>query len=266
MEQSCQVFLFGPFRVRHDGAFCSFRISGATRGLFAYLLAKAGEAVRRDVLMAQFWPASDVDRARSSLNTALWRIKKAIVGYDGLTLSSFDDLVALEVDNTIQIDAAVLQRRTATARAVMNDQGALDTEMRHQLAQAVSMCSGAYFEGEDAHWALIERERMAAVLMRALGLLMEDAEAAGRIEDALMWGQEILSVDPLREAVHHAMMQMFLVAGERGRAVRQYDLLVHLLNEELGVEPDRETVSLRAQIGPVASVRHHDPLSAVTAM
>lgn len=247
-ETMCVVSLFGPFRIKANGAFCSFRISGTTRELLAYLLSRAGEATRRDVLMGLFWPESDVERARSSLNTALWRVKKAIAGLDGVTLSSFDDLVAMEVSDHVVIDAVALERRTAAARIALNDVGSLDVMQRRSLAASVRACSGAFFEGVDAHWAMVERERMGNVHMRALGLLMREAEDAGRIEDALTWGQDILAIDPLRETVHLRMMQLFLRMGERGRAIRQFDALRDVLEDELGVEPDDEAAALRASI------------------
>lgn len=248
VQSSLRVSLFGPLRLRHAAGFYPLKLTGATRDLLSLLLTRAGEATRREELMATFWPEAGIDRGRSALTTALWRVKKMLVRIPELELVSFDDLVAVEVSGNVTIDSRLLEHWTAYARREMNDEGRLAVITRRALADAVRPCTGVFLDGCDAHWALVERERLSTLYLAALGLLMREADERGAIEDALAWGRAILASDPLREAVHHHMIDLYARAGERRRATLQFETLRETLRDELGIEPDPETLKLRNQI------------------
>src|SRR2546428_12940171 len=57
-----------------------------------------------------------------------------------------------------------------------------------------------------------------------------------------------LSLDPLNEAAHRALMRMHARAGERAAALRQYRECALALDRELGVAPHPETSALRDAI------------------
>ena len=50
------------------------------------------------------------------------------------------------------------------------------------------------------------------------------------------------------ERTHRRMVRIYYKSGERTAALRQYERCVEALNDELGVEPARETVELYEQI------------------
>jgi DNA-binding SARP family transcriptional activator len=51
-------------------------------------------------------------------------------------------------------------------------------------------------------------------------------------------------VDPLNEENHRALMRLFLMSGEREAARIQYRLCEEMLEKELGVQPDQDTLDL----------------------
>jgi len=57
-----------------------------------------------------------------------------------------------------------------------------------------------------------------------------------------------LEKDNLREEVHRRLMECYVLAGERARALQHYDRLVSLLDQELGTPPAPETVALFERI------------------
>jgi DNA-binding SARP family transcriptional activator len=239
------VSLFGPFRLRHPKGHHPLNLTGATRELLAYLLARAGEPCRREVLIETFWPEATIDKGRSALTTALWRIKKVLGRVSGLDLCTFDDLVSIEAGEAVTVDVVALERAGTAARREMNDSGALDPQTRRAVAAAVRAVTGPFLEGCDSHWVLIERERLTGVFIAQIRLLMRDAEARGAYEDGLDWGRRVLATDPLLEAVHHDMIALYARAGERRRAILQYETLWEVLHNELGIEPNPATRALR---------------------
>jgi DNA-binding SARP family transcriptional activator len=209
------------------------------------LLVRAGVPTRRDVLVATFWPDATMDKGRSALTTAIWRIKKVLARLAGLGLRTIDDLIVLELAQGVVVDALALRQATVTARS----EGALlSSETQIVLAEAVERCNGVVLEGCDAHWAMVDREHLTGLYLAALQLLMRGAEARGDWADALVWGRVLLEADPLNEAVHHQMIALYARAGERRRAVMQFETLRRLLRDELGVAPDADTVALRNRI------------------
>lgn len=251
------ISLFGPLRIRTGRGFCPLKLSGATRELLAFLLSRTGEATRRDVLVAHLWPETTQEKGRSALNTALWRINKSLSGVAGLKVETFDDLVMMQVDADVCIDAQRLHALSVKMRRSLNDGQAVPVKMRRALADLMETCNGIYLDGFDSQWALEERGRLEALRMRCLDTLMHEATSRGALDDALDWGQTILASDPLRETVYHDMMQLYFDNGERRRAIMLYETLRQVLHDELQVTPDPATTALRNEI-----VTDHAPRSA----
>src|SRR5690606_12515409 len=57
-----------------------------------------------------------------------------------------------------------------------------------------------------------------------------------------------LQLEPFREEAHRLLMRLLAESGQRSAALAQYEVCVRILDEELGVEPDDETVALYEQI------------------
>ena len=48
---------------------------------------------------------------------------------------------------------------------------------------------------------------------------MERAEHGGRPEEALTWGLKLLSLDPLQEQIHRALMRLYAAQGRHDAAL-----------------------------------------------
>lgn len=261
-EPCLSISLFGPLRLRSAMGFHALNLTGSTRDLLAFLLVRAGVPTRRDVLVATFWPDATMDKGRSALTTAIWRIKKVLVRMPGVGLRAIDDLIVLELGAGVLVDALSLRITMAQARAEACDDAVLQAQTRACLARAVERCSGTVLDGCDAHWALVDREHLSGLYLSAILMLMRCAEARKAWADALTWGRLLLEADPLNEAVHHQMIALYARAGERRRAVLQFETLRRLLRDELGVVPDAETVALRNRILAAVPVAPGAPVPA----
>jgi DNA-binding SARP family transcriptional activator len=84
--------------------------------------------------------------------------------------------------------------------------------------------------------------------MMMLDKLMDYCERNNQYEMGLSYGVRILQHDGARECTHRQMMRIYYLAGDRTAALRQYQRCVEALAEDLGVKPERRTVSLYEQI------------------
>ncbi len=76
--------------------------------------------------------------------------------------------------------------------------------------------------------------------------LAEALAAANQARAAITRYQRLLDIDPECERWHRALMQTFLLAGERALALRQYHACRKVFREQIGVEPSDETRALYA--------------------
>ena len=82
---------------------------------------------------------------------------------------------------------------------------------------------------------------------------MESAERRGSLETAFASGLKLLSLDPLQESVHRALMRLYAAQGRPDAALAQYESCRRELSKQLGVRPECETESWPARSGGVAA-------------
>jgi DNA-binding SARP family transcriptional activator len=70
----------------------------------------------------------------------------------------------------------------------------------------------------------------------------------GEFELAIQYAQRWLSLDPLNEQAHRSLMLVYTWSGQRTAALCQYEECVRCLQDELGIPPSKETVTLHKAI------------------
>jgi DNA-binding SARP family transcriptional activator len=222
----------------------------AGRLLACYLFEFAGRTHRRERLADLFWSEIAPDKARSALNTAIWRIRKILeLGGEDTPrhLITMGDEVILERSHSMQIDTHTLE--SASRRLLSQHQaGALAEVHIKEVSAAVDGYIGPFLDGYDGEWVLQERERLHCLFVRSTFELMRAAALRGRYEDALEFGRRILATDPLREGVQRDVMLLLVLNGQRVEAIRAYQRLVALLRTELDIDPMPETRRLHQKI------------------
>jgi DNA-binding SARP family transcriptional activator len=92
------------------------------------------------------------------------------------------------------------------------------------------------------------RERHDSNYIRALLILMRDAARQRAFERAIQYGREALNLDPFREGTQRDVMKLYVQNGQRVKALRQYEVLRQLLDDDFAIEPMPETVELYKRI------------------
>jgi DNA-binding SARP family transcriptional activator len=244
------IALLGGISFSANGTIIRSDLGSAGRLLACYLFEFAGRKHRRERLADLFWGDIEPDKARSALNTAIWRIRKILeLGAKGSAshLITMGDDVILEKSQSVQLDTHTLE--IASRRILSGLQAGTLAEMDMQeISAAVDGYVGPFLDGFDGEWILQERERLHCLFVRSTFELMRAAAVQGHYEDALDYGRRILAIDPLRESVQRDVMLLLVLNGQRVEAIRAYQKLVTLLREELDIEPMPETKQLHREI------------------
>lgn len=249
-----EILMFGGLALRRSEQTCNLHLCGPTRQLLAFLLYQANQEFRRERLIDLLWPDKEATKARSALNTALWRIRKALGEHrlDQIELSSETETVGIRLGPDVEIDTQTLtdlvKRHDAESSDTAEDPDAGPCSTQTALARMLSASKGLFLDGDDADWILVERERLINVYMRGQSQLLGAYAKHSDFERALACGRDILEIDPLHEGVQRQVMWLYLLNGQRARAIRQYRDCAALLKAELGIAPMPETSALYQHI------------------
>lgn len=237
-----RLFLLGPLDVRHDGQQLPKPPTLKSQSLLAYLALHRQRPQPRERLADLFWGERPERRARRSLATALWHIRRCLPD-DSLLIS---DVQSAQFDPQANLWLDVEEFESLAAGPDVRS-----------LQSTVALYRGEFMEGFYDDWVLNERYRLETLLSEALARLMTGLELQGQHDDALAAALRLLQHDPLREDAHRSAMRAFCRLGQRNAALEQYRRCQEIVQQELGVEPMSETADLyreildgRFEIGP----------------
>src|ERR1041384_1351420 len=198
--------------------------------VFLYLvLAEPRGFVRRDSLVALFWPELAGEAARAALRRALHFLRSHLG--DDVIVSRGEEEVSVAADR-VSCDALDFEAHLASGREV----------------EALSLCHGDLLAGffvsessselEDWIERLRRRYREAAL---AGALRLGDKETAtGSSSTARFWVERALALAPHSEATMARLLRLLERAGERPTALQAYEQFARTLQRDLGVEPGPE--------------------------
>jgi DNA-binding SARP family transcriptional activator len=90
-------------------------------------------------------------------------------------------------------------------------------------------------------WVVAERERLRQLRLHALEAICRRHVELGCFPQATEAALTAVSIDPLRESAHLAVIQAHLAEGDNAEALRQYRLLERVLRDQLGLAPSNVT-------------------------
>jgi DNA-binding SARP family transcriptional activator len=225
------IRLLGPPEVLVDGA----PLVVDTRKAVAILalLAAEGRAFAREELATLLWPESEQSAAHGALRRTLSSLRAA-TGDDVVVVDR--SRVGLAQDG-VRVDLAELERLAAS-------------DSRRSLAAAAELARGPFLAGFNLRdstdfddWRAGRAVAVERTVMAVLDRLGAAHQAAGDLPGAIAAASRRLDLDPLDEAGHVRLMDLFARSGDRAAALRQYRACVSILDRELGVAPLASTTS-----------------------
>ena len=249
MPDTLTISLMGSPRITLNGRPCTFSSAKAI-ALLAYL-AISGMRHERAELAVLLWPESDNKRARGALRYTLSTIKKEI-GAEFLQVDRRH--IGLSDQADWSVDVQEMRRLLAPALARENGAGLTAAQSR-DVAEGIGLCRGEFLQGftlRDAgnfnDWAAIQGDALQRDLTAGLRQLAIYHHEQAQWDTAVTYGHRWLQCDPLHEPAHCQLMQSYAAAAQWTAVHHQYQSLVDLLDEELGVPPQPETEALYQQL------------------
>jgi WD40 repeat protein/DNA-binding SARP family transcriptional activator len=218
------------------------------RALLAILLMSPNRVVSRERLVAELFPAQNVDSADHALRNHVSRLRKVLspVATDAprlvarppgyllrvepgeLDLDTFEGLVAEGRASLAAGDAAAAARSLRAAEALWNGRPLADLE----------------FDS----FARVDVDRLEELRLAAIEQRIEAELALGR-QLALVSELETLSVEhPFRERFRAQLMLALYRSGRQAEGLEVYRQTRQLMNDQLGLEPGAELQQLERAI------------------
>ncbi|HEU0202533.1 MAG TPA: BTAD domain-containing putative transcriptional regulator, partial [Burkholderiaceae bacterium] len=210
------------------------------QALLAYLALHAGRPQPRGKLATLLWSDSSEAQARASLRQALLVLRKALSLGDHELVSGPGETVELSTGCT-EVDAVTFERL-------------LEDGSTAALEQATQLYIGELLEALETReppfddWLAARRQHLRERARAALEQLLARHTEAGHLERAVEVALRLLALDPLQEAVHRSLMQLYARQGRAASALRQFQLCRDVLARELGTQPQALTIELRDAI------------------
>ena len=233
-----KLYLFGAPRVAIDDT----PVDLPRRKVLAALvyLVRSRKRIQRDALATLLWPEAERKSARSSLRRELHALNSAI-GPKWLEMTRDDLMLNPDADVWSDVD----EFRQCIANTLT------DGTNPQTLKDAVALYQSDFLTGFTLSdcpafddWQFFESEELRRDYANALTELVQIMRAQNDYQRAVDYARRWLALDPLDELVHRELMQLYALAGQQAAAVRQYDECVRILDDELGVPPEEETVAL----------------------
>ena len=224
-----QLYFLGRLDIRCDDQQLPKPPTLKSQSLLAYLILHRQRPQPRDRLVGLFWGDRPERKARRSLSTALWHIRRCLP--DGVPILSDPQTVQFDPQADLRFDVDEFESQ------VSHDDTA-------SLQSAVALYRSDFLDGFYDDWIINERYRLEALFLEALARLMVDHEARGDHQAALSTALRLLGHDPLREDAHRLAMHAYCRLGQRNVALEQYHRCREIVLEELGAEPMVETTEL----------------------
>jgi DNA-binding SARP family transcriptional activator/tetratricopeptide (TPR) repeat protein len=251
------ISLLGSFRVTLDDVPLSSFATDKGRALLAYLAVEANRPHRRDALLDLFWPDRPPAAAYNNLRQALHQLRHTLAG----SKSSAPHLrvtakeVQFDPAGDYWLDVAEFETCLSTSRAHHPPGQILCPACLVRLDRAVTLYRGDFLAGFAlAHcprfewWQLLTQEACHRQAIESLSQLANSYEVQQDYDRVSRYASRQIELEPWRESAYRRCMWALALSGQRGEALRQYDICREQLAREMGVEPSAETTRLYQQI------------------
>jgi DNA-binding SARP family transcriptional activator len=213
-------------------------LRGPTKELLAYLAFHPAGA-HRDQIIDALWPDQPPDQGRNRLwraaSDARSHFGEAIINRDGDHYRLNRTELTIDLD---RLDQAASELEYANR----------PEELRTILERALALFKGEPLAGSDFPWAENEQRRLHALhldLLERAGLVrLELGDPSGALADA----ETGLALEPYNEQLARVAMQAEAALGLRGAVIQRYEGLSQRLEDQLGLQPRRETRQLYREL------------------
>jgi predicted ATPase/DNA-binding SARP family transcriptional activator/Tfp pilus assembly protein PilF len=260
MGKLLRIQTLGGFYIELDGELVTGLASRKAEALLVYL-ACTRKAHAREILATLLWDDRPHTRALGNLSVLLTSLRKHLEPYISITRQA----VAFKLESNHWLDVAEMETGLGKWKKAKDAGRATSSEDFNEFRATLDLCGGEFLEGfyiRDSRgfeeWALLERERLRWLVIEAFGEVVTHHLARGESEEGIRQSRRLQLLDPIREGTHRTLMLLLARSGQRSAALAQYQSCRSILENELGVEPSRETTRLYERIQVVSLRPQHN--------
>jgi LuxR family maltose regulon positive regulatory protein len=235
-----RIRVLGGFELIRDGE--PMRFTGKTQQrpleLLKYLVAAGGTGVDAEKIMGALWPEADGAAAKSSFDSALFRLRKLV-----------------DIDNAIDLSSGQMSiARTLVWTDFWACEAALANATSGEVAPATAArrlldaYPGPLLGSDESPWVAKPRDALRSRFVRALMDLGAALERAGDWTAAIEVYRRGLEADNLAESIYRGVMRALSATGNHAEALAAYRRCRELLSIVLGLKPSQETERLHRDI------------------
>lgn len=245
MPPPLKVRLLGEFQINYDGQSIAAIDSVRLQSLCAYLASRPEIPQSRAKLAFSFWPDSTEKQALTNLRHLLHKLRHALPEPERFIHVDAKS-IHWRVDPDFSCDVSTFEKHLKLT-AESNQKGDISSTLSH-LSAAIEIYQGDFLPGQYDDWVENERERLRQEYTKALRSLVQIHEDRRDYNAAIDIARRWSTHEPSHEAAHFKLMSLYALAGDRAAALETYQRCETILNDELGVEPSRETQELRQSL------------------
>lgn len=224
-----RIWTLGELHAEDDGRPLHVSEGPRIRSLLAWLALHPGVHPRSE-LAGRLWPDSPEPKARASLRSALWTLRRAL-GPARDCLAATRETVGF-VPGELWVDALRVRELAAAGR----------TE------EALELCRGELLPELDEDWVYAARDEHRGLVAGLLARAAADAERKADLEAAVRLTEREIELDPLREDPWRELIRRLATSGDRAGALAAFARLRETLRRELGIDPSEESRRLLASL------------------
>ena len=248
------IKLLGPYRAELDGQPLTDFRSDKVRALLAYLAVEAQRPWTRDQLADLFWPDYQETKAQANLRNALSNLRRLI-----------GDVQAHKP--YVLITGSILQFNPGAdyeldVNAFLNLTAGLSSHLTppfsdvnpSDLQRALAIYQGNFMTGVNIDspafetWIVKTREHLRQRWVGILRCLSLIHHQKSQLDLALDYADAWIEQEPWEEEAYRHSMAILSALGHRNAALARFEACQKRLAEDLGIEPDLETVRLYEHI------------------
>ena len=248
------IALLGDFRLVYGADLLTSVNTPRLQALLVYLLLHRQAPQPRQHIAFQFWPDSSEKQAHTNLRKLLFQLRNALPDPDRF-LTQDHLTVQWRPDAPYTLDVAELNR------LLTHDHSGADQPVavaqQEALAGVLTLYQGELLPGCFDEWLLPIRQQLHRAVMDALARLVTLLENQRAYRAGIDYARRLLTFDPLEEKSYQRLMRLHALDGDYTAAIRVYQDCVAILERELAVPPNTETLALYERLR-----QRTDPLAA----
>jgi predicted ATPase/DNA-binding SARP family transcriptional activator len=234
MRGALDLFTLGGLRIMLEHESVENLRSRTAEALLVYLVCQ-GRPLPREWLAEYFWPERPHETSLVNLRVALHRLNKTFSPHLVVTRQS----VGLRDDNLPYLDRADFERLLGEGRL----REALGL-YRGDFLRGFHLPGSPAFEG----WAHEERDRLHELALGAYQQLALRHAASAQIDEAVRLARGLLQLEPFHEPTQRLLLRLLAQSGRRRAAIECFEGFRSRLQDELGIEPEEESLALLEQV------------------